>query len=46
MATGTFASSLSRRSAVDQGIVIGLATGLRHLLERDATAGRRFSSAS
>jgi uncharacterized membrane protein len=31
-APGTFASSLSRRSAVDQGIVTGLATGLHHLL--------------
>src|SRR3954453_13044686 len=31
-APGTFASSLSARSAVDQGIVTGLATGLHHLL--------------
>src|SRR3954465_10765290 len=32
MAPGTFSSSLSSRSAVDQGIVTGLATGLHHLL--------------
>lgn len=31
-APGTFASSLSRRSALDQGIVTGLTTGLQHLL--------------
>ena len=31
-APGTFAPSLSRRSALDQGIVTGLATGLHHLL--------------
>ena len=31
-APGTFASSLARRSAVDQGIVTGLATGLQYLL--------------
>jgi uncharacterized membrane protein len=32
MAPGTFAPSLSPRSAVDQGIVTGLATGLHYLL--------------
>ncbi|MEO8519031.1 MAG: alpha/beta-hydrolase family protein [Dermatophilaceae bacterium] len=32
LAPGTFASSLSQRSAVDQGIVTGLATGLHYLL--------------
>src|SRR3954447_25563104 len=31
-APGTFSSSLSARSALDQGIVTGLATGLHHLL--------------
>ncbi|MET0765152.1 MAG: alpha/beta-hydrolase family protein [Blastococcus sp.] len=31
-APGTFTSSLSARSAVDQGIVTGLTTGLHHLL--------------
>ena len=32
MAPGTFAPSLSARSAVDQGIVTGLSTGLHYLL--------------
>jgi uncharacterized membrane protein len=32
MAPGTFASSLSARSAVDQGLVTGLSTGLHYLL--------------
>src|SRR5829696_5493916 len=32
MAPGTFAPSLSARSAVDQGLVTGLATGLHYLL--------------
>ncbi|MGY1606734.1 alpha/beta-hydrolase family protein [Geodermatophilus sp. SYSU D00700] len=32
MAPGTFAPSLSPRSAVDQGLVTGLGTGLHHLL--------------
>jgi uncharacterized membrane protein len=32
MAPGTFAPSLSPRSAVDQGLVTGLATGLHYLL--------------
>jgi uncharacterized membrane protein len=32
MAPGTFAPSLSPRSAVDQGVVTGLATGLHYLL--------------
>src|SRR5918995_1003320 len=32
MANGTFTSSLSARSAIDQGIVTGLTTGLHHLL--------------
>jgi uncharacterized membrane protein len=32
LAPGTFAPSLSARSAVDQGIVTGLATGLHYLL--------------
>src|SRR3954447_11308555 len=31
-APGTFSSSLSARSAIDQGIVTGLASGLHHLL--------------
>src|SRR3954465_4460994 len=31
-APGTFAPSLSPRSAVDQGLVTGLATGLHYLL--------------
>jgi uncharacterized membrane protein len=31
-APGTFTSSLSARSAIDQGIVTGLTTGLHHLL--------------
>src|SRR3954452_3106242 len=31
-APGTFASSLSPRSALDQGLVTGLATGLHYLL--------------
>ncbi|NYJ07573.1 alpha/beta-hydrolase family protein [Petropleomorpha daqingensis] len=31
-APGTFAGSLSRRSALDQGLVTGLATGLHYLL--------------
>jgi uncharacterized membrane protein len=31
-ASGTFTSSLSARSAIDQGIVTGLTTGLHHLL--------------
>jgi uncharacterized membrane protein len=32
LAPGTFASSLSARSAMDQGLVTGLATGLHYLL--------------
>jgi len=36
MAPGTFAPSLSRRSAVDQGLVTGLATGLHYLLAAGA----------
>src|SRR3954471_14993790 len=36
MAPGTFAPSLSPRSAVDQGIVTGLATGLHYLLTAGA----------
>ncbi|MGH3481126.1 MAG: hypothetical protein ACRDQD_30410, partial [Nocardioidaceae bacterium] len=32
MAPGTFAPSLSARSAVDQGLVTGLSTGLHYLL--------------
>src|SRR3954449_12558117 len=32
MAPGTFAPSLSPRSAVDQGLVTGLATGLHYVL--------------
>jgi len=45
MAPGTFAPSLSARSAVDQGLVTGLATGLHYLLTAgaqdalEATAG-------
>ncbi|MGK5172239.1 alpha/beta-hydrolase family protein [Geodermatophilus sp. CPCC 205761] len=35
-APGTFAPSLSHRSAVDQGLVTGLATGLHHLLTAGA----------
>jgi hypothetical protein len=35
-APGTFARSLAARSAVDQGIVTGLATGLQHLLSVNA----------
>jgi uncharacterized membrane protein len=36
LAPGTFAPSLSPRSAVDQGIVTGLATGLHYLLAAGA----------
>src|SRR3954470_10851719 len=36
MAPGTFAPSLSPRSALDQGIVTGLATGLHYLLAAGA----------
>src|SRR5215207_6094995 len=36
MAPGTFAPSLSARSAVDQGLVTGLSTGLHHLLTAGA----------
>jgi uncharacterized membrane protein len=36
MAPGTFAPSLSSRSAVDQGLVTGLATGLHYLLAAGA----------
>jgi uncharacterized membrane protein len=36
MAPGTFAPSLSPRSAVDQGMVTGLATGLHYLLAAGA----------
>ncbi|MGY1753470.1 alpha/beta-hydrolase family protein [Blastococcus sp. SYSU D01042] len=36
MAPGTFAPSLSARSAVDQGLVTGLSTGLHHLLAAEA----------
>src|SRR4051794_31467593 len=36
MAPGTFAPSLSPRSAVDQGLVTGLATGLHYLLAAGA----------
>src|SRR3954447_22496932 len=35
-APGTFARSLAPRSALDQGIVTGLATGLQHLLSVNA----------
>src|SRR3954467_2129923 len=38
LAPGTFAPSLSPRSAVDQGIVTGLATGLHYLLAAGAQA--------
>src|SRR5215213_1322476 len=48
MAPGTFAPSLSARSAVDQGIVTGLATGLHYLLAAGAqdalAASARFLS--
>src|SRR5215212_4558824 len=36
MAPGTFAPSLSARSAVDQGLATGLATGLHYLLAAGA----------
>src|SRR5215213_9470529 len=36
MAPGTFAPSLSARSALDQGLVTGLATGLHYLLAAGA----------
>src|SRR5215207_1579237 len=36
MAPGTFAPSLSARSAVDQGLVTGLATGLHYVLAAGA----------
>src|SRR4029453_7280552 len=36
MAPGTFAPSLSRRTALDQGLVTGLATGLHFLLAAGA----------
>jgi uncharacterized membrane protein len=36
MAPGTFAPSLSPRSALDQGLVTGLATGLHYLLAAEA----------
>src|SRR4051812_31299400 len=36
LAPGTFAPSLSPRSAVDQGILTGLATGLHYLLAAGA----------
>src|SRR4051812_10915809 len=36
LAPGTFAPSLSPRSAVDQGLVTGLATGLHYLLAAGA----------
>src|SRR5688572_20357131 len=36
MAPGTFAASLSPRSAVDQGLVTGLTTGLHYLLAAGA----------
>jgi uncharacterized membrane protein len=35
-APGTFASSLSHRSALDQGLVTGLSTGLHYLLAAEA----------